>query len=176
MYLVGIAQTLSESQKVAGWLPSPRTVDIVGCWFFFWPFVIDNICSLISGALATSDLEKAEVFAHLLYGFWFLHCSTLGCAVLFAGVRLVYILRGHLEKFSQTHARYKALHTGIFKIQIIVTILVICLWGFAALLLLYSILRDRIMTSTVGSVIFGSIWTYLGVLSAILVETAIVIK
>ena len=47
---------------------------------------------------------------------------------------------------------------------------------FATLLLLYGILRDQIMTSTAGSVFLGAVWTYLGTISTLLVELAVIIK
>ncbi|KAI8138694.1 hypothetical protein BJV82DRAFT_630197 [Fennellomyces sp. T-0311] len=179
LYLVGIAQTLAESHKAisSGWLPSPLFVDILGSWFFLWPFVINNICSLIAGAFAESNLSLAEVFTRLLYGFWFLHNSSISTAVFFAGFRLVRILKGHLNKFKESSGpRYAAIKTGIFKIQAIVGIIIVCLMTFATFLLLYGILRDQIMTSTVGSVILGVIWTYLGPVTTVFVELAILIN
>ncbi|KAI7879609.1 hypothetical protein K492DRAFT_188582 [Lichtheimia hyalospora FSU 10163] len=178
LYLVGIAQTLAESHKAVstGWLPSAQVVDLLGSWFFLWPFVINNVCSIISGAFAYSNLYVAEVFARLLYGFWFLHDASLSGAVLFAGWRLVRILNSHLARFGKDGARYQAIKTGIFKIKMLVGIIIVCLMSFASFLLLYGILRDRIMTSTVGSVILAVIWTYLGPMTTVFVEAAIIIN
>lgn len=148
----------------------------MGSWFFLWPFVINNVCSIISGAFAYSNLYVAEVFARLLYGFWFLHDASLSGAVLFAGWRLVRILNSHLARFGKDNARYQAIKTGIFKIKMLVGIIIVCLMSFASFLLLYGILRDRIMTSTVGSVILAVIWTYLGPMTTVFVEAAIIIK
>ncbi|KAI9315829.1 hypothetical protein BX666DRAFT_2122144 [Dichotomocladium elegans] len=178
LYLVGIAQTLAESHKAVstGWLPSATVVDLLGSWFFLWPFVINNICSVLAGVYAEANLYVAEVFSRLLYGFWFLHDTSLSAAVLFAGYRLVRILNSHLVKFTKGSVRYQAVKTGIFKIKMLVGIIIICLLQFASFLLLYGILRDLIMTSTAGSVILSVIWTYLGPLTTVFVELAIIIN
>lgn len=138
--------------------------------------MINNVCSIISGAFAYSNLYVSEVFARLLYGFWFLHDASLSGAVLFAGWRLVRILNSHLARFGKDGARYQAIKTGIFKIKMLVGVIIVCLMSFASFLLLYGILRDRIMTSTVGSVILAVIWTYLGPMTTVFVEAAIIIK
>ncbi|KAI7858373.1 hypothetical protein BDC45DRAFT_498206 [Circinella umbellata] len=179
LYLVGIAQTLAESHKSisSGWLPSPAVVDIVGTWMLLWPFVVHNVFSLIAGAYAEKDLWTAEFFSRLLYGFWFYNNTVLSAAVFFAGYRLVIILNSHLAKFKESSGpRYRAVKTGIYKIQAIVGIIIVCLMTFASFLLLYGILRDQIMTSTVGSVFLGVIWTFLGPLTTVFVELAIIIN
>lgn len=91
-------------------------MDLLGSWFFLSPFVFNNICSLLAGGLAYRDVYAAEVFTRLLYGFWFLHDTSLSFAVFFAGLRLVRILSTHLQKFSQSGPRYAAVKTGIFKV------------------------------------------------------------
>jgi hypothetical protein len=151
-------------------------VDIMGSWFFVWPFVINNICSIIAGAFAHTELYTAEVFTRLLYGFWFLHNTSFSCVVLYAGYRLVRILNGHLAKFDQTGSRYAAVKMGIFKIKMIVTIIINCLMMFATFLLLYGILRDLIMVNVPGSVFLAVVWTYLGPLATAAVELAILIN
>ncbi|KAI9498120.1 hypothetical protein BDB00DRAFT_801223 [Zychaea mexicana] len=179
LYLVGIAQTLAESHKAisSGWLPSPVIVDLAGTWLFLWPFVVHNIFSIVAGAYADKNLWIAELFTRLLYGFWFYNNATISAAVFFAGYRLVRILKGHLSKFKESSGpRYSAVKTGIFKIQAIVVIIIICLMTFATFLLLYGILRDQIMTSTAGSVFLGVVWQYLGPLATVFVEAAIIIN
>ncbi|KAG2220474.1 hypothetical protein INT45_011478 [Circinella minor] len=180
LYLVGIAQTLADSHKKvsSGWLPSPTTVDILGSWFFLWPFIIHNICSLLAGGLAETNLKLAEIFTRLLYGFWFWHNASINMAIIFSGVRLINILKGHLAKFNSpsNNSRYHAIKMGIAKIQAIIIITNLCLLLFATLLLLYGILRDQIMTNTTGSIFLGAIWNTLGTLSTLLVELAVIIN
>ncbi|KAI8373221.1 uncharacterized protein BYT42DRAFT_579638 [Radiomyces spectabilis] len=178
LYLVGIAQALSETHKsiATGWLPSPLFVDILGSWFFLWPFVINNICSIVAGALATTNLQAAEVFTRLLYGFWFLHNSTITTAVLYSGWRLISILNRNLTKFKTSGARYTSIKKGIFKIKMIIAIIAVCLMTFATFLLLYGILRNMIIVNFPGSIFLAVIWTYLGPVTTIFVELAIIIN
>ncbi|KAI9245211.1 hypothetical protein BDA99DRAFT_543723 [Phascolomyces articulosus] len=178
LYMIGIGQTLADSHKViaTGWLPSPLSVDIIGLSLFISPFIIHNICSLIAGSFAYSNLWMAELFTHLLYGFWFLDNTLISFAVIFAGVRLINILKEHLIKFPASGPRYVAIKTGIIKIQMLVAITVICLMSFATLLLLYGILRNQIMINTAGSIFLGVVWSLLGPITTLSIELAIIIN
>lgn len=179
LYLIGIAQTLADSHKVIAnsWLPSPRIVDAIGATLFFAPFTINNCISLAAGILAESNLPLAIIFTRLLYVFWFIHCASMGIAVLYAGLRLTHILEGHLQKFNTTAGpRYISIKTGIFKIRSVMSIIVVCVWMFASFLLLYGILRPLIIVNKVGSIVLGTIWTYLGAVSTLGVVIAILIN
>ncbi|KAI7875348.1 hypothetical protein K492DRAFT_115096, partial [Lichtheimia hyalospora FSU 10163] len=176
LYLVGIAQTLADSHKAIshGWLPSPRTVDIIGLTFFFAPFICNNIVALVGGALARTNLYASEVCVRLLYVFWFIHCFSLSMAVLFSGIRLVRILNHHLTKFKSSGPRYASVKTGIFKIRAVMGIIVVCLLLFAIFLLMYGALRDKIMVNVPGSIFLGVIWNYLGPITTLCVEIAVI--
>ncbi|KAI8061561.1 hypothetical protein BC940DRAFT_279565 [Gongronella butleri] len=176
LYLIGIAQALAESHKAlaSGWLPSPTTVDIIGLTFFFAPFITNNVCSLATGILADSNPYLAEVFIHVLYVLWFIHCSALGLTVLMCGIRLVGVLNVYLAKFQRTGSRWAPLKTGIFKIKAVVSIIFICLISFATFLLLYGILRNIIIVNTVGSMVLSAIWNLLGAFTTLAVEAAII--
>ncbi|KAI8355650.1 hypothetical protein EDC96DRAFT_264545 [Choanephora cucurbitarum] len=178
LYLIGIAQTLSDSHRVLAstWLPSARTVDFIGGYIFFSPFVINNIMSIVAGVMAERNLMIAQLFTRLLYIMWFVHCSTLCGAVIFAGVRLIAILREHLQKFNTSGPRYVSVQTGIFKIRAVVTIIAICLMMFAIFLLLFGILRELIVVNIYGSVILGAVWNFLGVVATTGVLVAVLIN
>ncbi|KAI8334958.1 hypothetical protein BC941DRAFT_430781 [Chlamydoabsidia padenii] len=175
LYLIGIAQTLADSHKAisSGWLPSPRTVDVIGLTFLFSPFILNNVCALVSGILAERNLHVAEIFVRILYVLWFYHCFSLACAVMLSGWRLVRILNRHLDKFQTTGPRGANIRAGIFKIRAVVMILSVCLLLFAAFLLLYGVLRNRIMTSTAGNLVLSGIWNWLAALTTLAVEGAI---
>ncbi|KAI9307365.1 hypothetical protein BJ944DRAFT_197765 [Cunninghamella echinulata] len=178
LYLIGIAQTLADSHKAisSGWLPSPKTVDFIGGTFFFAPFLLNNVCSLATGILAKSNIPVAIIFIRILYILWFIHCGSLGTAVLLAGWRLIRILNQHLAKFHHSGSgerRATSIQNGIFKIKAVVIIIAICLYLFATFLLLYGALRDQIMTSTVGSLILSGIWNWLGALTTLAAQAAI---
>ncbi|KAI8881062.1 hypothetical protein K501DRAFT_223763 [Backusella circina FSU 941] len=176
LYLVGIAQTLADSHKAisSGWLPSPRTVDILGLTIFLTPFIVNNIVALGAGALARTNVYAAEICTRLLYVFWFVHCFGLACAVLFSGSKLVRILNKHLEKFQTSGPRYTSVKTGIFKIRALMGLISVCLFMFAVFLLMFGVLRDKIMASLPGSLALSVIWNYLGPVTTIFVEAAII--
>ncbi|KAI9315830.1 hypothetical protein BX666DRAFT_1951912 [Dichotomocladium elegans] len=175
LYMVGIAQTLADSHKAisSGWLPSSGTVDVIGCTFFFAPFIVNNIIAITSGALARTNVAVAETLVRVLYVVWFIHCFSLGVAVLYAGVRLIRILNDHLIKIQPSGPRYDSIKTGIFKIRSVVIITLICLFGFAIFLLMYGALRDAIMINPPGSIFLGVMWNFLGSLSTLFVEIAV---
>ncbi|KAI8366556.1 hypothetical protein BD560DRAFT_400668 [Blakeslea trispora] len=178
LYLIGIAQTLSDSHRVlaTSWLPSPRVVDFVGGYIFFSPFVVNNVLAIIAGVMAERNLMVSRLLTRLLYIMWFVHCSSLSVAVIFAGVRLIAILRDHLSKFNTSGPRYVSVQTGIFKIRAVVTIIAICLMMFAVFLLLFGILREIIIVNLLGSVILGAVWNYLGVVATTGVLIAVLVN
>ncbi|ORZ19676.1 hypothetical protein BCR42DRAFT_301952, partial [Absidia repens] len=177
LYLLGIAQTLSESHKnlTRGWLPSPTTVDVIGITFMMGPVVLHNICSISAGALAYSNLPVAEVFTNLLYGFWFMHCFTLSLTVLFAGARLIRILNCHLSRFPPTGERYKSIRVGIFKIQALMSIIALCLAGYAVFLLVYACIRDQVTQNSAGSIAMATIWNFWAPVATLLGEIALIV-
>ncbi|OBZ85965.1 hypothetical protein A0J61_05998 [Choanephora cucurbitarum] len=168
VYLIGIAQTLADSHRAIAnsWLPSPRLVDIIGGTLFTAPFIINNVMSLAAGILAESNLHLAQLFTRLLYIMWFVHCSVLSCLVAYAGVKLVAILREHLQKFNTSGPRYIAIQTGIFKIRAVVTIISIAVMMFAVFLLIFGILREIIVINYAGSIVLGIVWNFLGAFSS----------
>ncbi|KAI8380884.1 uncharacterized protein BYT42DRAFT_612718 [Radiomyces spectabilis] len=176
LYVVGIARTLANSHKSvsSGWLPSTQTVDIVGVILFFAPFIINNTCSLAAGILDFSHYEIAVIFTRLLYIFWFIHCTGLAITVMWAGIRLINVLNQHLRKAGTSTSRYATLKTGIFKIRTVMSIIVVCLMLFAALLLAFGLLRTHILKSVAGSIFVGAVWNFLGPAATILVEIAII--
>ncbi|GAB5587732.1 hypothetical protein Unana1_02632 [Umbelopsis nana] len=179
LYLIGIAQTLAASHKAiaTGWLPSPWLVDAFGFSLLLFPFVVNNTCSIIAGAMLEAGNDKlAVIFIRLLYIFWFLEDSVLTLAVVWAGTRLIKVLNRHLFQFRVTGERYTSIKGGILKIKLVIIIAAFGLSGFAAFLLLYGILRNIIMTSTVGSGILGGIWTWLGAFMCISCEAAVAIS
>lgn len=52
----------------------------------------------------------------------------------------------------------------------------VCLFMFAVFLLMYGVLRDKIMTSLPGSIALSAIWNLLGPITTIFVEAAIIFK
>ncbi|CAO3630771.1 unnamed protein product [Cunninghamella blakesleeana] len=178
LYLLGIAQTLADSNKnmIQGWLPAPRIVDMIGIGFMLGPVILHNICSIAAGALAYTNLPLAETFTNILYGFWFMHTFTLSLTVLFAGVRLLRILKNHLIKFPPTGERYKSIRLGIFKIQSLMSIISFCLGGYSVFLLVYAVDRDQITQNSAGSIAMATIWNFWAPAATLIGEIAIIIN
>lgn len=65
---------------------------------------------------------------------------------------------------------------NVEQIRAVMGIIVICLMMFAVFLLLYGALRDQIMVNVPGSIFLGVIWNFLGPLTTLFVEMAIIFK
>ncbi|KAI8138688.1 hypothetical protein BJV82DRAFT_582680 [Fennellomyces sp. T-0311] len=174
LYLIGIAQTISQSHSAEGWLPSPTVVDIFGITALLLPLVVGNPLTLAGGAVADrGDIETGINLIRINYGTWFVWTGGLGIAVLYAAIRLVHILRAHHKRFRQG-SNYAAVKNGIYKIQMMAFSFVICLWCFATVLLLFAAIRDQIMANTVGNIIVGTAWNFLGCVTTLIVEIAVI--
>ncbi|KAI9498117.1 hypothetical protein BDB00DRAFT_499450 [Zychaea mexicana] len=171
MYLLGIAQTISQSNSASGWLPSPTVVDIVGIIALLSP-LIGIPLTLAAGSIVHDDQQTAELLIRVSYCIWFIWTGGLGTAVLFAGDRLVRILRSHHKKLRQG-SDDTAVKAGILKIQVAVAAFSICLWSFALVLLLYGILRNQIMENTIGSIFLGTAWNQFAGVTILIVEISI---
>lgn len=55
-------------------------------------------------------------------------------------------------------------------------IIVVCLLLFAIFLLMYGALRDKIMVNVPGSIFLGVIWNYLGPVTTLCVEIAVIFQ
>ncbi|ORZ17270.1 hypothetical protein BCR42DRAFT_491167 [Absidia repens] len=187
LYLLGIAQTLADSHKSTArlWLPSAKVVDRIGLTFLFAPFIVNNVCSIASGILASGSppspelLYRAEIFTRLLYVFWFIHCGSLACAVLYAGARLLTLLTAHLRKFKSSTTsseQQRKVQAGMLKIRLLVAVIFIALAGFAVFLLIYGCLRDIIIQSVPGSYALCVIWNFLGPVASFLACIAVVLN
>ncbi|KAI9498115.1 hypothetical protein BDB00DRAFT_801190 [Zychaea mexicana] len=175
LYLIGIAQTISQSRNVSGWLPSPLIVDIVGGIFLFSPFFVNTWFSVSAGILAETSVQTARALARVHYACWTLECGGLGAAVLYAGVRLVRILKGHHNNFRR-RGHFAAVQTGILKIQLIVAAFVIAVWGFAVICLFYFALREEIINNTIGSLFMGAAWWNLAGVTIIFAQLVVVMS
>ena len=104
-----------------------------------------------------------------------MECGGLGAAVLYAGVRLVRILKGHHNNFKR-RGHYAAVQSGIFKIQLIVAAYVLAVWGFAVICLLYFTLREEIINNVAGSLIMASMWWNIAGVTIIFAQIVVVIR
>ncbi|KAI9275792.1 hypothetical protein BDA99DRAFT_496462 [Phascolomyces articulosus] len=175
LYLIGIAQTLADSHKAiaTGWLPSPLVVDIFGCTIFFAPIVLSEPTSLLTGYLATTNMDGAEILVRIHYLIWVVYCFVVIAAVLYCGTRLCRILNAHLEKINLGGPRYDAIKTGIIKIRMVMFLIAVCLSMFAIMMIMYVSLRDQILQNTAGNMAIGGLWCLLGPVTTFFVELAV---
>ncbi|CAO3630767.1 unnamed protein product [Cunninghamella blakesleeana] len=176
LYLLGIAQTLADSHKSSTkeWLPSPRTVDVIGIIIIFAPVLLNNICSIASGILANRQLDTAVIFVRILYVLWFLHCTTAAIIIMVLGIRLLKTLQTNVKNFRTSGEKYKAIKTGMFKIKLLVIVIATALSGYGIFLLVYCILRDQIIQDVPGSYALCIIWNYLGPVATFCADLAVI--
>ncbi|KAI8138691.1 hypothetical protein BJV82DRAFT_630179 [Fennellomyces sp. T-0311] len=174
LYLVGISQTISQCHPVAGWLPSPIVVDVIGCAALFFPFIVSVPVSVVAGAFAESDLATAEIMVRVAHIAWCVWTFSIGGGVFYMVFRLVRILTSHHK--SRSNRNYAVVKTGIVKIQVIGGTFVVCLWGFATVILLYIVLRDQIMANGAVCVFFAIAWSYIGAITSFIAQISAVIS
>ncbi|CAO3634811.1 unnamed protein product [Cunninghamella echinulata] len=178
LYLLGIAQTLADSHKSTAkeWLPSTKVVDRIGLLILLAPFILNNICSIASGILASNPTQVylSEIFIHILYVLWFLHCGTVSVILVVLGVRLLRILQQNMRNFRTSGEKAMAIQKGMFKIKGLVIVIAVALAGFAIFLLVYGILRDTIIQSVIGSYILCCLWNFLGPLATLFTNLAVI--
>ncbi|KAI7858370.1 hypothetical protein BDC45DRAFT_498185 [Circinella umbellata] len=175
LYLIGIAQTIAQSNCASGWLPDPRVIDAFGIFFLFAPLVVGESLTIAAGAIASKNVYVAETLIRTNYSIWLLWTGGVGVAVLYASLRLIRILRNHHKKFQQAR-NYEAVKSGIYKIQLTAFSYVVCLFSFAAVLILYGILRSSIIANTKGSIFLGAVWALLGGATTFVVEVAVLVN
>ncbi|KAI9498116.1 hypothetical protein BDB00DRAFT_950538 [Zychaea mexicana] len=176
VYLVGIAQTISQSSSAAGWLPSPLIVDITGFIALFGPLICGVSFAIGAGAAAENNLiGTAETLIRVSYMLWFVWVASIGGAVLYASIRLVRVLESHHRKFRQGGS-FATVISGIYRIQLMAASFIICLWTFAAILLLYCALRDQIMANIVGSIFIGATWSILGSFTTLIALISVLVS
>ncbi|KAI8138690.1 hypothetical protein BJV82DRAFT_630171 [Fennellomyces sp. T-0311] len=173
LYLIGIAQTISQSHSVTGWLPSPFVVDVLGTIALLFPFFCTLPITIAGGARADTNLPEAETLVIAANATWFASAFTISCGILLAAIRLVQILKNHHKKTRRYRNRdeFKA---GILKIQLFAAAFVICLWIYSTILMAFVARRRRIIDNTVGSVIMSVPWVLLGSLTTIAAQMLVI--
>lgn len=84
------------------------------------PFISNNICSIAAAVYAErGDLAKAKIFTDALYFFWTFYCFLLAAWIFFAGLRLLKILRHHLNNQHDPEGlTVHKINNGRFKVKI----------------------------------------------------------
>ncbi|KAI8136880.1 hypothetical protein BJV82DRAFT_382940 [Fennellomyces sp. T-0311] len=175
LYLIGISQTISETHSISGWLPPPVIVDMIGIIGIFLPFVLCVPMTIAAGVIAEKHLDKAEFLVRLAHGFWFLGAFSIGSGILYAAVRLVNILKKHHQRSRRT-PEYASIQSGILKIQVMATSLVICLWVLSICVLLYSTVRDQLMSNSMAVTIISIPYILMAPITILCAEILVIFR
>lgn len=83
------------------------------------PFISNNICSIAAAIYAErGDFVKAKLYTNMLYFFWTAYCFTLASWIIFAGLRLLKILRLHLDyQHDLQGSTVHKIQNGTFKVN-----------------------------------------------------------
>lgn len=159
-------------------MPSAFFVDIVGCTLFFTPFIFNNIVSILAGIFADTHVRTATILIRLLYFAWFAECTVLSVFIVYAGGRLIRILKENHRKLGDgiVASHMNEIRDGVSKIRAQVIILSVALAVFAIALFLEAILRTAIMSHTTGNVIISVPWMYIGSITTFAFLLAILIR
>ncbi|CDS07354.1 hypothetical protein LRAMOSA01303 [Lichtheimia ramosa] len=178
LYLVGVSQVIMQSVNASGWMPSAFFVDVVGCTLFFTPFIFNNIVSILAGIFADTHVRTATILIRLLYFAWFAECTVLSVFIVYAGGRLIRILKENHRKLGDgiVASHMNEIRDGVSKIRAQVIILSVALAVFAIALFLEAILRTAIMSHTTGNVIISVPWMYIGSITTFAFLLAILIS
>ncbi|KAI9493193.1 hypothetical protein BDB00DRAFT_388888 [Zychaea mexicana] len=178
-YLFGIAHTLSDSSKIIydNWVRSPLIIDGICVAIIALPFITNNICAIAAGIYALQgNIPLATKFTDALYCFWTFYTGSLAIIILYAGTRLLRLLRQHLIEKSDGRVNADKVRLGALKVQIIVLTAFLCLGVFAVILGLYAALRIPITVNKAYNGAIAAIWTYDGALATAFIAFAIILK
>lgn len=151
-------------------------MDGIGLVIIFAPFILNNVCSIASGILAESHVNTSVIFVRLLYILWCIHCTTSAIIIIVLGIRLLKILQRNVNNFRTSGEKYKAIKTGMFKIKALVIVIATVLSGYGVFLLIYGILRDRIIKDIPGTYTLCILWNFLGPVATFCADAAVIAK
>ncbi|KAG2213953.1 hypothetical protein INT47_001222 [Mucor saturninus] len=178
-YLYGIAHTVSHSSKVIqnNWFKSLILIDISCTAMLILPFISNNICSIAAAIYAErGDLVKAKIFTDTLYFFWTFYCFILASWIVFAGLRLLKILRHHLDnQHDPEGSTVHKIKNGLFKVKMIMSISVTSLLVFSFVKCIYGIFRVKLLLHSEFNLALACIWTFDGTLASMLVVVSLLI-
>ncbi|KAI8338039.1 hypothetical protein BC941DRAFT_31154 [Chlamydoabsidia padenii] len=178
-YLFGVANTLSNSSKTIykTWVRSQTLVDVICTTMITLPYFTITVVAIIAGVYAQrGDNDKAEVWTDAIYYLWLVYTFLLGSLILFAGIRLLKLLKNHLLMQTDLRVNIVKIRTGAVKVKIIIGIGCFCLWAFTVMIALYATSRYVVMISPVYTTALASFALFNGPLATSVVEFAIVLK
>ncbi|KAG2219425.1 hypothetical protein INT45_010616, partial [Circinella minor] len=179
-YLFGIAHTLANSSKEIydNWIHSPYIID--GAFFAVigLPFISNNLCAILGGIyIDQKNYELANTFTSALYHCWTFYTCMLGTLLLYAGLRLIRLLRTHfINNPGVTKVDIKKFSLGALKVKIIVVAASTCIMIFAIIVILYASYRHEITLYKPYNLAIGIVVTFNAIVGTGVVLFAIILN
>ncbi|CAO3633921.1 unnamed protein product [Cunninghamella echinulata] len=179
-YLFGVVHTLSSSSSTIykSWVKSQLIVDLFCTAMVVLPFITINPLAIVAGYYAEKgDVNKAWLWTEAIYYLWLFYTFTLGSMVLFAGLRLVNLLKKHLAMQLATGKDNVAkIQLGTTKVKIIIGIACFCLWAFSFMIAIYISSRYYVMINSIYTIILAALAIFNGPLASSIIEFALLIN
>ncbi|ORZ17028.1 hypothetical protein BCR42DRAFT_490963 [Absidia repens] len=178
LYVLGVFQTLRDSHQAVskGWLPSAKALDISVIALLVSMAVTNLTCTFSAGAFSNTKPSIARNFTHGLYYCWFAYCTILAVTILYCGARLIRILESHLQNYNMPRHRVNNIKNGIFKIKVMVFIGFFGGLIYGISMLMFAILRSKILTTPGGGLTLSIIWNILGAVCTGVMELSILMS
>jgi hypothetical protein len=144
------------------------------------PFLTNNVCSIAAAYYAEQrDFVKAKLFTDLLYFFWTFYCFVLAVWILFAGLKLLSIIGGHLHNQYESAgnpATINRIKNGAFKVKMIMLISVTSLVIFSFIKCAYGVSRMSLLLDRGLNLAIATVWTFDGTIASMLVVMTVLIR
>lgn len=180
------------------WIRAPIVVDTMCTVIITMPFISNNICAIAAGVYALrGDNYMASQFTDALYYLWTFYTGFQAILILYAGLRLLRLLKRHLLQRTDSRVDLGRVRLGALKVmwglttcfhnltqkwlitiqvRIIVMTGFICLTVFAVMMVLYARLRGPITENAAYNVAIAVIWMFDGAITTGVIEFGVVLK
>ncbi|CAO3627098.1 unnamed protein product [Cunninghamella echinulata] len=178
-YAFGVVYTLAASDKILfkSWAKSLKIVNVLIALAIGLPYITVIPLSLVTGYYAQiGDVIKANNYSMAVKYLFTVYSFALGLMEILAGLRLIYILKHHLQLSRSTEEGDERVKRSIFNVRMIVTMGCFTAWLYTASSLLYIVARRQVVGSKSG-LIFSTVWVlFLGPVCLNIIQIAILIK
>ncbi|CAO3627082.1 unnamed protein product [Cunninghamella echinulata] len=178
-YIFGVAYTLAASDKALfkSWAKSLKIVNVINIIITGLPYVTVIPLSLVTGYYAeVGDIIKANNYSMAVKYLYMIYSFVLGLIEILAGLRLIYILKHHLQLSRSTEEGDERVKRSIFNVRMIVTMGCFSSWLYTASCLLYIVARRQVVSSK-SALIFSTVWVlFLGPVCLNVIQIALLIK
>ncbi|CAO3648360.1 unnamed protein product [Cunninghamella blakesleeana] len=175
-YFFGVFHTLANSNKVIykGWVGSQFTLDLICVIMLSSPLFTTIPSSIIAGHYAqVGNLYMASIWTSINYYFWVAHDFLIGTSILLSGLRLLKLLKQHLNSQGNRQENIAKIKLGATKVKIIIFIGCNCLWGYGTFMCYYAVSRNQVMHSYTATVVMACLTLYTGPLCSSVVLCAL---